>query len=377
MTSQNFVSDQDTITALQQLTDLIHQGLQQAWDPNIITQAKAEINQTAEQCKEQFHTIHQDVEDLQGSLLEIDQRSGQLTDSIVTAEKVTEVITKMGGPDQLRQDFDRLEQLRSITGQIGEAQAMAQQLQQQTEQLRTDGDRLGQTLTQLGGADALLDQLAQLKEIASQLAGLDRHIDQVTTAIIDRYLPSFEAGKEQIAQWRSEVKDQLASTLANLEQQKREVNGLIKDLTAKSGQISSQLTDLEQQQLKLEPLLTAIAQLAEQLGGQDLLQKVAVDLELLDETIAQQRRELVSLKTDLRAEFQKMFEQELEHFKNEQLRVNQRLLSENNQLKEEIAKMSQELNYNADQLRRLQAVKCDRPVWTLSNLRRPTPPYLP
>lgn len=45
MTSQNFVSDQDTITALQQLTDLIHQGLQQAWDPNIITQAKAEINQ--------------------------------------------------------------------------------------------------------------------------------------------------------------------------------------------------------------------------------------------------------------------------------------------------------------------------------------------
>lgn len=377
MTNQNFISDQDTITALQQLTDLIHQGLQQAWDPNIITQAKAEINQTAEQCKEQFHTIHQDVEDLQGSLLEIDQRSGQLTDSIVTAEKVTEVITKMGGPDQLRQDFDRLEQLRSITGQIGEAQAMAQQLQQQTEQLRTDGDRLGKTLTQLGGADALLAQLAQLEEIASQLAGLDSHIDQTITAVVDRYLPNFEAGKEQIAQWRSEVKDQLASTLASLEQQKREVNGLIKDLTAKSGQISSQLTDLEQQRLRLEPLLTAIAKLADQLGGQDLLQKVATDLGLLDETIAQQRRELVSLKTDLRAEFQRMFDQELEQFKNEQLQVNQRLLAENRQLKEEIAKISQELNYNADQLRRLQAVKCDRPVWTLSNLRRPTPPYLP
>lgn len=375
MTTQNFTSDQDTINALQQLTDLIYQGLQQAWDPNVITEAKADINQTAQECKGQLNTLHQNMQELQNSLITINQKSEQLTNGIKTAEKVTDTINQMGGPDQLRQDFDRLEELRSVTGQIGEAQAMAEQLQSQTKQLRTDGDRLAQTLTQLGGAEALLDQLTQLQGIASQLAGLDGRINQTTTAVIDRYLPDFEAGKEQIAQWRSEVEGQLGSTIATVNQQKQELEQLMGDLTSQGQQIRSQLQELEQQRLKLEPLLTAIAQLADQLGGQDLLQKVATDLQVLDTSIAQQQQELVGLKANLRAEFQRMFDQELEQFKNEQLQVNRRLLSENHQLKEEIAKISQELNYSADQLRRLQAVKCDRPVWTLSNLRRPNLPY--
>jgi chromosome segregation ATPase len=375
MMTNDFISDQETIAALQQLTNLINQGLQQAWDPNLITQARTDINSEVAHCQQAFADIDRRTKDLVASLELIEEQRQELIESLRTAEKVTNTMQKMGGVEQLRQDFNRLEELRSVIAEMGKAQATAQQLQSQTEQLRSDGDRLQRTLTDVGGAEALLAQLAQLQEIADQLASLDSRIEDTITLVVNRYLPTFEAGQNQIEQWQGEVKQQVAANLATVEQNKRAMEQLVERLVADKQQLQTQLKQLEQQRSQLEPLLANIAKIVNEFKDQPFLEWVTERLSNLDQIIAQQKQSLVSVKTDLRTEFQQLFVQELENCKNEQLHMNRHLLAENQYLKQQVEILSQDLNYHADQLRRLQSIKCDRPVWTLSNLRRP--PHLP
>jgi DNA repair exonuclease SbcCD ATPase subunit len=307
----DFSSDYDTIKDLEKLTKLLEKGLQQAWDPATIIQAKSEIESIANKAKKEIQSSNSQIESIQNSLtlinlqkIEVEKEIQQLENAVKVAKSLDQLVKQLGGVDQLRQYLTKLENLNSeeldqILQRVNTAQQLANSLEQQTQELQQTTTSLIQRLDALGGTNALLEKFNKLEDIAQRLDTVDSEIQSSIDSCLERYLPDFESGKLQIEQWREETIFETQQTLASITQKTQSIDESLNDLSTNYQEIKNLSNRLDKKEFKLQSILDAITDLTQSLGGKPLVSEVLKKLTDLDNFFINEKSTLNTFKTEL------------------------------------------------------------------------------
>jgi chromosome segregation ATPase len=367
----HFESDHTTIEALEQLTTLIEMGLEQAWDPAIVETAKKEVENARNEFQTSIDNIHHQLTVQESQVTRLKSQAQKLELGLQATKDLEQLIEKLGGAEQLSAHLASLQQFKEILPQIQSSQLTAERLEQQSQQLQRDIDTVNTYLAEMGGAQPLLQRLDDVQKVAEQLQQLGGRIQDGVQHCLDQYLPTFEEGKAQISAWRSEVLNSTNQSLIK-------IDDLHQKIEEKSAQIKSNVTNLESnirefknRENTLKNLLETLEQLAQAHGGEELITYVSKKLAGLDQFIQLQVQQSERAKADMQSRLQTWITQETEKAQNNAYQEINRLTQENHQLADRVHRLEGDLGYLINQVNRLQSIKCDRPVWLMSNLRRP------
>lgn len=367
----HFESDHATIEALEQLTALIQMGLEQAWDPAIVETAKTEVENARNELQTSIDNIHRQLTVQESKVTYLKSQAQKLELGLQATKDLGQFIEQLGGTEQLSAHLASLQQFKEILPQIQSSQSIAERLEQQSRQLQQDMDAVNTYLAEMGGAQPLLQRLNDAQKVAEQLQQLGGHIQEGVQHCLDQYLPTFEEGKAQISEWRSEV-------LNNTNQSLSKIDSLHYEIEEKSAQIKNNITNLESRiqefrnrENTLKSLLESLEQLTQDHGGEELISYVSRKLAELDQFIQLQVQQSERAQADMQSRLQTWITQETERAQNNTYQEITRLTQENHQLADKVHRLEGDLGYLFDQINRLQSIKCDRPVWLMSNLRRP------
>ena len=328
----NFASDHETIQALQELTELIQKGLQDAWNPEIINQAK-----------QQVESIENKIQKIESNLTGINLQKDELEKAIKVATQLDSLIQKLGGTNKIKQDLAKLEDLNQVLNQISSGAKVAESLHQQTQVSQEIITPLIEKIDRLGGADTLMERFGQLQEIAQRLGTLDNQIQSSIDSCLNTYLPNFEAGKYLIEQWREETLLETQNALAKMEKTAEE---------------------LEKSESELQSILNSIAQLTQSLGGKTLFNTVINKLADLDNFWVTEKSALNKFKNDLEEALENEIEEVIH--KNEGIfiqkltELNNVIISAKAEVNELQTKIESSTNKLQKQLETLIASECKR-----------------
>jgi len=328
----NFASDHETIQALQELTELIQKGLQDAWNPEIINQAK-----------QQVESIENKIQKIESNLTGINLQKDELEKAIKVATQLDSLIQKLGGTNKIKQDLAKLEDLNQVLNQISSGAKVAESLHQQTQVSQEIITPLIEKIDRLGGADTLMERFGQLQEIAQRLGTLDNQIQSSIDSCLNTYLPNFEAGKYLIEQWREETLLETQNALAKMKKTAEE---------------------LEKSESELQSILNSIAQLTQSLGGKTLFNTVVNKLADLDDFWVTEKSALNKFKNDLEEALENEIEEVIH--KNEGIfiqkltELNNVIISAKAEVNELQTKIEASINKLQKQLETLIASECKR-----------------
>jgi DNA repair exonuclease SbcCD ATPase subunit len=209
-------SDRETVNNLVELTRLIENGLAKAWDPKVVAEAKQQLAVARDQFQSSIQKTQSQVEEVESQVEDLKQQSDKLSYGLEAVNDLHEALNNWGGVDKLREDLSKLEEVRTLVSQVREGQEAIEGVQIKTQQVQEAAAQLNSTLSELGGAEAFTQQLGQLGEVAAALANLDQRIELSINTELNKYIPDFESGKQQIYLWQTQVSEEVAQALNNL-----------------------------------------------------------------------------------------------------------------------------------------------------------------
>lgn len=365
-----YISDQETIAALDKLTTLIHQGLSQAWDGQVIEEAKQQIATSRKQFEESIGQTQHQIEELYLKIEPIRNEYQGLMVGLDQVKHLQNTLDKWGGIEQLRIDLSKLETAKDLIDQIRVGQETIQSFLRENGELKVTVSQLNHQLSELGGTETLIKQLNQVKQISAILDKLDQKVADSITPHMSRFLSEFQAGKAQIERWQSEVlsetnqkldtlskirdsalssingkieqteenivnhtnifwnklvaereKDELSRTEAlnrsrqNLDATQKlfnETQQLANKNQNNLSEITTRLEALQKTEGRLEGIMIAMENLSTQLGGKDSFETFTTQLQKLESLIQAEKLEFQNIRNNIYTEFQQLMSYDIE-----------------------------------------------------------------
>ncbi len=335
-------SDQTTLNALHQLIERIELGLSQAWDPQVVQVARQQIETAALECQENLNQLRAQAAELELQLLHLEHQRQTLQQGFAVSAQFQETLEQWGGLARFQEDLSRIEQFAEVSTQIQGAQTLAQEVSQQAQQLQEEALHLSRVLEDLGGAERVTAQLAQMEANASALLRAEARI-------------------QNHQQQQVEVEAQIARQFGDIQIRHQEVQqcaDFVQQEVARSETFAQQVQVREQQ---LQDLFRAMEQITAQLGGEEDLQRFSTQVQRLEQLIQEGQAHLQDLPIMVNRQIQDLVVQESEQMR----RQFQRDLSS---LREELMQVVSTQN---QQIQFLKNIKCDRPFWGRANWEKP------
>jgi|GEM_PF-5849160 len=213
-----YISDQETIAALDKLITLIHEGLSQAWDGQVIEEAKQQIAVSRKQFEKSIGQTQQQIEAINLKIELVKKNYERLSSELDVVNRLQNTLEQWGGIDKLREDLSKLEVAEDLVHQIREGQQTIQSFQRDSEELKTTVFQLNHQLDELGGPEVLIQQFDQVRQISAILDELEQRVTDNITPHISRFLSEFQSEKAQIERWQSEVLSETNQKLDTLSQ---------------------------------------------------------------------------------------------------------------------------------------------------------------
>ncbi|MEB3310895.1 MAG: hypothetical protein VKJ02_11735 [Snowella sp.] len=304
---KDFHSDYETIKALQELTKLIQQGLNDAWDPKIIDQAKQKIEATVSNAIQKVDSIKINIQQIEANLKAVNLQKTELEETIEVANRLDQLIQELGGANKLQQNLEKLVHLDELLNEISNGREVAKSLQQQTQNLQEITTSLIKKIDHLGGTNTLIEKFNQVQEIAKKLDTVDFQIQSNIDSCLNNYLPEFEAGKLQIEQWRNNVLLETRQTLEKINGIYESINKLFKKTDQNCDFAKITLKEFDRKETELRTILNSITELTKSLGGENLVVNATKKLTNLENFILSEKSNLNNFTRELEKTFDKSF----------------------------------------------------------------------